>query len=392
MSETAENKGTQVVTLGCRLNAYEGQVIREQAREAGLDDAVIVNTCAVTGEAVRQARQTIRRLRRDNPGARLVVTGCAAQVEPETFAEMAEVDLVLGNAEKVDAAQWRRIAGANDFGVGETEKVRVNDIMTVREHSPHMIDCLSERTRAFIQVQNGCDHRCTFCIIPFGRGNARSVPVGEAVEQVKRVVAAGHREVVLTGVDLTSYGPDLPGDPRLGTLVQAILKHVPELPRLRLSSIDSIEADPALMECMGEARLMPHLHLSLQSGDDMILKRMKRRHLRDDAIRFCDDVRVQRPDIVFGADLIAGFPTETEAMHAQSLALLEECGLTWLHIFPFSPRKGTPAAKMPPVDGGAIKARAAELRAGRAVGGLDVLALQKARSISRLASAERVCL
>jgi len=237
MSETAENKGTQVVTLGCRLNAYEGQVIREQAREAGLDDAVIVNTCAVTGEAVRQARQTIRRLRRDNPGARLVVTGCAAQVEPETFAEMAEVDLVLGNAEKVDAAQWRRIAGANDFGVGETEKVRVNDIMS-----------------AFIQVQNGCDHRCTFCIIPFGRGNARSVPVGEAVEQVKRVVAAGHREVVLTGVDLTSYGPDLPGDPRLGTLVQAILKHVPELPRLRLSSIDSIEADPALMECMGARR------------------------------------------------------------------------------------------------------------------------------------------
>ncbi len=362
MSKTAENKGAQVVTLGCRLNAYEGQVIREQAREAGLDDAVIVNTCAVTGEAVRQARQTIRRLRRDNPGARLVVTGCAAQVEPETFAEMAEVDLVLGNAEKVDAAQWRRIAGANDFGVAEAEKVRVNDIMTVREHTPHMIDCLSERTRAFIQVQNGCDHRCTFCIIPFGRGNARSVPVGDSVEQVKRVVAAGHREVVLTGVDLTSYGPDLPGSPRLGTLVQAILRHVPDLPRLRLSSIDSIEADPALLDCMGEARLMPHLHLSLQSGDDMILKRMKRRHLRDDAIKFCEDVRARRPDIVFGADLIAGFPTETDAMHAQSLALLEECGLTWLHIFPFSPRKGTPAAKMPPVDGGAIKARAAELR------------------------------
>ena len=362
MSKTAENKGAQVVTLGCRLNAYEGQVIREQAREAGLDDAVIVNTCAVTGEAVRQARQTIRRLRRDNPGARLVVTGCAAQVEPETFAEMAEVDLVLGNAEKVDAAQWRRIAGANDFGVAEAEKVRVNDIMTVREHTPHMIDCLSERTRAFIQVQNGCDHRCTFCIIPFGRGNARSVPVGDSVEQVKRVVAAGHREVVLTGVDLTSYGPDLPGSPRLGTLVQAILRHVPDLPRLRLSSIDSIEADPALLDCMGEARLMPHLHLSLQSGDDMILKRMKRRHLRDDAIKFCEDVRARRPDIVFGADLIAGFPTETDAMHAQSVALLEECGLTWLHIFPFSPRKGTPAAKMPPVDGGAIKARAAELR------------------------------
>ncbi len=362
MSDSSENNGARVVTLGCRLNAYEGQVIREQTRAAGLDDAVIVNTCAVTGEAVRQARQTIRKLRRENPGTKLIVTGCAAQVEPETFAEMGEVDLVLGNAEKVDAAQWRRIAGSNDFGIGEAEKVRVNDIMAVREHTPHMIDCLSERTRAFIQVQNGCDHRCTFCIIPFGRGNARSVPVGDAVEQVKRVVDAGHREVVLTGVDLTSYGPDLPGSPRLGTLVQAILRHVPELPRLRLSSIDSIEADPALMDCMGEARLMPHLHLSLQSGDDMILKRMKRRHLRDDAIRFCDDVRARRPDVVFGADLIAGFPTETEAMHRQSLAMLEECGLTWLHIFPYSPRRGTPAAKMPPVDGGTIRARAAELR------------------------------
>ncbi len=363
MAEDREQQGSRVVTLGCRLNAYEGQVIREQTRAAGLDDAVIVNTCAVTGEAVRQARQTIRRLRRENPSARLVVTGCAAQVEPETFAEMAEVDLVLGNAEKVDPAQWRRIAGANDFGLGATEKVRVNDIMDVREHSPHMIDCLSERTRAFVQVQNGCDHRCTFCIIPFGRGNARSVPVGEAVEQVKRVVAAGHREVVLTGVDLTSYGPDLPGAVRLGTLVQAILRHVPDLPRLRLSSIDSIEADPALMDAMAEPRLMPHLHLSLQSGDDMILKRMKRRHLRDDAIRFCEDVRARRPDAVFGADLIAGFPTETEAMHRQSLALLEECGLTWLHIFPFSPRKGTPAAKMPAVPGPVIRERAAELRA-----------------------------
>ena len=361
MSNSSETKGARVITLGCRLNAFEGQVIREQTQS--LDNTVIVNTCAVTGEAVRQARQTIRRLRRENPDARLVVTGCAAQVEPETFAEMGEVDLVLGNAEKVDPAQWRRIAGANDFGVGETEKVRVNDIMTVREHTPHMIDCLSERTRAFIQVQNGCDHRCTFCIIPFGRGNARSVPVGEAVEQVKRVVEAGHREVVLTGVDLTSYGPDLPGSPRLGTLVQAILRHVPELPRLRLSSIDSIEADAALMDCMSESRLMPHLHLSLQSGDDMILKRMKRRHLRDDAIRFCEDVRARRPDVVFGADLIAGFPTETEAMHQQSVALLEDCGLTWLHIFPYSPRKGTPAAKMPAVDGGAIRERAAELRA-----------------------------
>lgn len=354
---------TKVVTLGCRLNAYEGQVIREQARAAGLGDAVVVNTCAVTGEAVRQVRQTIRRLRRENPDARLVVTGCAAQVEPEAFAAMGEVDLVLGNAEKVDPAAWRRIAGANDFGLAEAEKVRVNDIFAVREHSPHMIDCLSERTRAFVQVQNGCDHRCTFCIIPFGRGNARSVPVGAAVDQVKRVVEASHREVVLTGVDLTSYGPDLPGSPCLGDLVQAILKHVPDLPRLRLSSIDSIEADPALMDALSEPRLMPHLHLSLQSGDDMILKRMKRRHLRDDAIRFCEDARRARPDMVFGADLIAGFPTETDAMHRQSLALLEECGLTWLHIFPYSPRKGTPAAKMPRVAKATIRERAAELRA-----------------------------
>ena len=357
---------SRVVTLGCRLNAYEGAVIERHIAEAGANDAIVVNTCAVTGEAVRQARQTIRRLARENPDSRLIVTGCAAQTEPETFADMGEVDLVLGNAEKVDPLEWRRIAGANtpDFGVSAAEKLRVNDIMQVRELAPHMIDGLSERTRAFVQVQNGCDHRCTFCIIPFGRGNARSVPVGEAVQQVRRLVKSGHLEIVLTGVDLTSWGPDLPGQPRLGDLVQAILTHVPDLPRLRLSSIDSIEADPALIDAIAsEPRLMPHLHLSLQSGDDLILKRMKRRHLRDDAIHFCETIRAARPDIAFGADIITGFPTETEAMFENSLRLVEECGLTFLHVFPYSPRKGTPAAKMPQVPQAIRKERAARLRA-----------------------------
>lgn len=356
----------RVVTLGCRLNAYEGAVIEQHIVKADVEDVIVVNTCAVTGEAVRQARQTIRRLARENPDSRLIVTGCAAQTEPETFAEMGEVDLVLGNAEKVDPLEWRRIAGANnpDFGVSAAEKLRVNDIMQVRELAPHMIDGLSERTRAFVQVQNGCDHRCTFCIIPFGRGNARSVPMGEAVRQVQRLVESGHLEVVLTGVDLTSWGPDLPGQPRLGDLVQAILTHVPDLPRLRLSSIDSIEADPALIDAIAsESRLMPHLHLSLQSGDDMILKRMKRRHLRNDAIDFCATIRAARPDVVFGADIITGFPTETEAMFENSLRLVDECGLTFLHVFPYSPRKGTPAAKMPQVSQAIRKARAARLRA-----------------------------
>ena len=356
----------RVITLGCRLNAYEGAVIERHVMEAGVEDAIVVNTCAVTGEAVRQARQMIRRLARDNPDSRVIVTGCAAQTEPETFAEMGEVDLVLGNAEKVDPLEWRRIAGANtpDFGVSAAEKLRVNDIMQVRELAPHMIDGLSERTRAFVQVQNGCDHRCTFCIIPFGRGNARSVPVGEVVRQVQRLVESGHLEVVLTGVDLTSWGPDLPGQPRLGDLVQAILTHVPDLLRLRLSSIDSIEADPALIDAIAsEPRLMPHLHLSLQSGDDMILKRMKRRHLRDDAIHFCETIRTARPDIVFGADIITGFPTETEAMFENSLRLVEECGLSFLHVFPYSPRKGTPAAKMPQVPQVIRKERATRLRA-----------------------------
>ena len=367
MEQGSSRKPAQprVVTLGCRLNAYEGAVIERHVSEAGLGDAIVVNTCAVTGEAVRQARQTIRRLARENPDSRLIVTGCAAQTEPETFAEMGEVDLVMGNAEKVDPLEWRRIAGSNapDFGVSAAEKLRVNDIMQVRELAPHMIDGLSERTRAFVQVQNGCDHRCTFCIIPFGRGNARSVPVGEVVQQVRRLVESGHLEIVLTGVDLTSWGPDLPGKPRLGDLVQAILTHVPDLPRLRLSSIDSIEADPALIDAIAsEPRLMPHLHLSLQSGDDLILKRMKRRHLRDDAIRFCETIRAARPDIVFGADIITGFPTETDAMFDNSLRLVEECDLTLLHVFPYSPRKGTPAAKMPQVPQATRKQRAARLR------------------------------
>ena len=344
-------------TLGCRLNAYETEAMKELAQAAGLSDAVVVNTCAVTAEAVRKARQEIRRLRRENPTARIVVTGCAAQVEPQTFAAMAEVDHVVGNAEKMRPETWGALA------VGETERVQVDDIMSVRETAGHLIDGFGTRARAYVQIQNGCDHRCTFCIIPYGRGNSRSVPAGVVVEQIARLVDCGYEEVVLTGVDLTSWGADLPAAPRLGELVRRVLKLVPGLPRLRLSSIDSVEADPALMEALAtEPRLMPHLHLSLQAGDDMILKRMKRRHLRDDAIRFCEEARACRPDIAFGADIIAGFPTETEAMVANSLRLVEECGLTWLHVFPFSPRPGTPAAKMPQVDGGAIKARAARLR------------------------------
>ncbi|WP_349358590.1 tRNA (N(6)-L-threonylcarbamoyladenosine(37)-C(2))-methylthiotransferase MtaB [Stappia sp.] len=349
-----------VMTFGCRLNAYESEVMKREAEEAGLDNAILINTCAVTSEAVRQARQSIRKARRDNPGARIIVTGCAAQTEAETFAGMEEVDLVLGNTEKLERASYERVAA---FGIDETEKVRVNDIMSVRETAAHLIDGLEGRARAFVQVQNGCDHRCTFCIIPYGRGNSRSVPMGAVVEQIARLVDNGYREIVLTGVDITSYGADLPGTPSLGDLTLKILKHVPALDRLRLSSIDSIEADPALMRAIAEeARLMPHLHLSLQSGDDMILKRMKRRHLRADTIRFCEEVRALRPDVVFGADIIAGFPTETEAMFANSLAIVDECGLTHLHVFPFSPRPGTPAARMPQLDRALVKERAARLR------------------------------
>jgi threonylcarbamoyladenosine tRNA methylthiotransferase MtaB len=347
-------------TLGCRLNVYETEAIKELAAAAGLSDAVIVNTCAVTAEAVRKAKQEIRRLSRENPGAAIIVTGCAAQTEPETFAAMPEVARVVGNHEKMQAETWQGIAAPDLIGV--TERVQVDDIMSVRETAGHLIDGFG-RHRAYVQVQNGCDHRCTFCIIPYGRGNSRSVPAGVVVEQIQRLVDRGFNEVVLTGVDLTSWGADLPAAPRLGDLVRRILK-LTTVPRLRISSIDSIEADPALIEAIAtEPRLMPHLHLSLQAGDDLILKRMKRRHLRDDAIRFCEEVRRLRPEMVFGADIIAGFPTETEAMFQQSLKLVEECGLTFLHVFPYSPRKGTPAARMPQVRGAEIKDRAVRLRA-----------------------------
>ncbi|HUF87879.1 MAG TPA: tRNA (N(6)-L-threonylcarbamoyladenosine(37)-C(2))-methylthiotransferase MtaB [Thermohalobaculum sp.] len=350
------------VTFGCRLNAYETQAMSDLAEEAGLDNAIVVNTCAVTAEAVRQARQRIRKLRREHPAARLVVTGCAAQTEPATFARMPEVDQVIGNLEKMRAATWGRLA-VPDL-IGETERILVDDIMSARETAGHLIDGFGSRARAHVQIQNGCDHRCTFCIIPYGRGNSRSVPAGVVVEQIRRLAGRGFNEIVLTGVDLTSWGADLPGRPRLGDLVQRILRLVPDLPRLRLSSIDSIEADPALIDAIGsEPRLMPHLHLSLQAGDDLVLKRMKRRHLRDDAIRFCAEIRARRPDVVFGADLIAGFPTETEAMFENTLALVEECGLTWLHVFPYSARRGTPAARMPQVPKAVRKERAGRLRA-----------------------------
>ena len=348
-------------TLGCRLNAYETEAMKALAAEAGVHDVEVINTCAVTAEAVRKARQEIRRIRRDRPGARIVVTGCAAQTEPETFAAMAEVDLVIGNTEKMAPETWARLSP--DF-IGQSERVQVNDILSVTETAGHLIDGFGTRSRAYVQVQNGCDHRCTFCIIPYGRGNSRSVPAGVVVEQIKRLVGAGFNEVVLTGVDLTSWGADLPAQPRLGDLVLRILKLVPDLARLRISSIDSIEVDEALMQAIAtEPRLMPHLHLSLQHGDDLILKRMKRRHLRDDAIRFAEEARRLRPDMTFGADIIAGFPTETEMHFENSLKLVEDCGLTWLHVFPYSPRTGTPAARMPQVNGRAIKERAARLRA-----------------------------
>lgn len=354
----------EVVTFGCRLNSYESEVMKREADEAGLgtleNGAIIFNTCAVTAEAVRQARQAIRKARRENPQARIIVTGCAAQTGAAEFEAMDEVDLILGNEEKLQANSYRMLP---DFGVNQFEKVRVNDIMEVRETASHMVDAIEGRARAFVQVQNGCDHRCTFCIIPYGRGNSRSVPMGGVVDQVKRLVGNGYNEVVLTGVDMTSYGPDLPGNLRLGKLVKTVLAQVPDLQRLRLSSIDSIEADDDLMEALAnEKRLMPHLHLSLQSGDNMILKRMKRRHLRDDSIRFCQEVRKLRPDAVFGADIIAGFPTETEEMFQNSIRIVEECGLSHLHVFPYSPREGTPAARMPQLRREVIKERAARLR------------------------------
>lgn len=349
----AELEDVQVVTFGCRLNAYESEAIRARAAADGLQDAVVFNTCAVTNEAVRQARQAIRKARRERPGARLIVSGCAAQIDPAAFAAMPEVDLVLGNAEK-----------AAPGALGDTSaRVRVNDIMSVRETAGHLVDGLKDRARAYVEVQNGCDHRCTFCIIPYGRGNSRSAAAGEVVEQVRRLTAEGYREVVLTGVDITSWGADLPGQPTLGQLVARILKLVPDLPRLRLSSIDAAEIDPDLMRCLAEEpRLMPYLHLSLQAGDDLILKRMKRRHLRADALKLIADVRAVRPDTAFGADLIAGFPTESEAAFENTLKLVEEAGLSFLHVFPYSARPGTPAARMPPVKGPVIKDRARRLR------------------------------
>jgi threonylcarbamoyladenosine tRNA methylthiotransferase MtaB len=361
-----------IVTFGCRLNTYESEVMRREARAAGLEEVVIVNTCAVTAEAVRQARQAIRRIKRERPDARVVVTGCAAQTEPKTFAAMREVDRVLGNAEKLCVEAWadtrRHLGTASPFDVSGEEKIVVNDIMAVKETATHLIDGIEERVRAFVQVQNGCDHRCTFCIIPYGRGNSRSVPMGEVVSQIRRLIVNGCREVVLTGVDLTSYGADLPGRPKLGTLVKNILQHVPELERLRLSSIDSVEVDEALLDALAEnERLLPHLHLSLQAGDDLILKRMKRRHLRAEAIAFCETVRRLRPDVVFGADIIAGFPTETEDMFRRSLDLVDECGLSHLHVFPFSPRAGTPAARMPQLRREVVKDRARRLRERGAV-------------------------
>ncbi|MET4119670.1 threonylcarbamoyladenosine tRNA methylthiotransferase MtaB [Bradyrhizobium sp. JR1.5] len=352
-----------IVTFGCRLNAFEAEVIRREAEGAGLSDTIVINSCAVTNEAVAQARQSIRKLKRERPGARIVVTGCAAQTQSGMFAGMAEVDRVVGNDDKMRSSAWREARTA--FDLGASEKIAVSDIMSVKEMAPHLVDGFaSGLPRVFVQVQNGCDHRCTFCIIPFGRGNSRSVPMGAVVDQVRALVERGHAEIVLTGVDLTSYGTDLPGAPKLGMLTKQILRHVPELRRLRISSIDSIEADSDLLDAIAEdSRLMPHLHLSLQSGDDMILKRMKRRHTRGDAIAFCDQVRRLRPDIALGADIIAGFPTETEEMFSRSLDLVEECGLTFLHVFPYSPRPGTPAARMPQVAGGAIKERAKRLRA-----------------------------
>jgi threonylcarbamoyladenosine tRNA methylthiotransferase MtaB len=343
-----------------------------------LSDTVVVNTCAVTAEAVRKARQDIRKLRRDNPDAKLIVTGCAAQTEPETFAKMAEVDLIIGNTEKMQADTWANMAP--DF-VGTTEKIQVDDIMSVRETAGHLIDGFGTRSRAYVQVQNGCDHRCTFCIIPFGRGNSRSVPAGVVVEQIKRLRDKGFNEVVLTGVDMTSWGADLPMEPKLGDLIARILKLVPDLPRLRISSIDSIEADPMMMEVLAtNDRFMPHFHLSLQAGDNMILKRMKRRHSREDAIAFCEEARQLRPDVTFGADIIAGFPTETDEMFQNSLALDKDCDLTWLHVFPYSVRIGTPAAKMPAVNGKIIKQRAKRLRDAGATQVQNHLAAQIGRT------------
>ena len=378
-----------IITFGCRLNAYESEVMREHANAVGLSDAVIVNTCAVTSEAVRQARQAIRKARRSRPDAQIVVTGCAAQIDPDQFAQMDEVDRVVGNQEKLEARTFHGL-GHGGLGTGDTEKIAVNDIMSVTETAGHLIEGFGNRARAYVQIQNGCDHRCTFCIIPFGRGPSRSLPAGEVVAQVRRLVENGYAEIVLTGVDITAYGGDLPGAMTLGKLTRTVLKLVPELPRLRLSSIDSVEADPDLIKAIAEEeRLMPHLHLSLQAGDDLTLKRMKRRHARADSVSFCDAMRRARPDIVFGADIIAGFPTETDEMFENSLSLVDDCGLTFLHVFPFSARAGTPAARMPQVNGAVVTRRAAQLR-NKGVAALKAhLAHAKGRSVQVLMENEQ---
>lgn len=344
----------ELVTFGCRLNAYESEVMRQHAKQANLQNALIINTCAVTAEAERQARQTIRKMRRQRPDATIIVTGCAVQIRPDVFKAMPEVDRVLGNHDKLQA---------KNFAPDLPEKVVVQDIMTIKETAHHLVCGFESRARAFIEIQNGCNHRCTFCTIPYGRGNNRSTPSGFILDQIRGLVAQGFQEVVLTGVDITDYGQDLPGKPTLGRLVQRILEHIPELPRLRLSSIDPVEVDPLLMEAIGDhRRLMPHFHISLQSGANLILKRMKRRHLREDVLSWCDDVRRLRPDAVFGGDLIAGFPTETEEMFQETVDVVTGCDLAYLHVFPYSPRDGTPAARMPQVPKSIIKERAAALR------------------------------
>ena len=358
MSVATRPDGVRFVTFGCRLNAFETEIMREQSARSGLEGAIVFNTCAVTAEAVRQARQAIRRARRREPDARIVVTGCGAQTEARMFADMPEVDHIIGNLEKTDPSTLEQVCSDPS-----APRVQVSDIMEARETANHLIAGFGTRARAFVQIQNGCDHRCTFCIIPFARGPSRSVPPERIVEQIAKLCTEGYAEIVLTGVDITSYGTDLAEAPRLGDLVRRILRDVPALQRLRISSIDSVEADDGLLDALSsEERLMPHLHLSLQSGDDMILKRMKRRHSARDAAAFCARARAARPDIVFGADLIAGFPTETEEMFKASLAHIADCGLTYLHVFPFSPRTGTPAARMPQLSRTVVMERAQRLR------------------------------
>jgi threonylcarbamoyladenosine tRNA methylthiotransferase MtaB len=349
----------QVITFGCRLNTFESAVMQRHAAAAALADTVIVHSCAVTAEAERQARQTIRRVRRDRPNARIVVTGCSAQVARDVYVTMPEVDHVVGNAEKLRPETWRTIASG-----AEAPRLLIGDIMAVREAPAHAVEGLERRTRAILQVQQGCDHRCTFCVIPFGRGPSRSVPLPAIVAQARALIAGGYAEIVATGVDLASYGGDLPGRPTLGAMLRALLTELPELRRLRLSSLDPAALDADLTRIVAEEpRLMPHLHLSVQAGHDLVLKRMRRRHRRADIVEVAARLRRLRPDLVLGADLIAGFPTEDETMFQGTLDLVEEAALTFLHVFPYSARPGTPAARMPQVPMAARKERATRLRA-----------------------------